>query len=75
MTPMVSTTSGLSAKGEGLFASASGPSYYFADINRIGTTSGNQRISFDIYTLPNAAEIGSDSSGNIYVLYLSLIHI
>jgi len=69
MTPMVSTTSGLSAKGEGLFASASGPSYYFADINRIGTTSVNQRISFNIYTLPATAKIGSDSSGNIYVLY------
>jgi len=67
--PLPTTFAGVSARGEGLFASASGPSYYFADINRIGTTSVNQSISIGLYSLPGTATIGTDSSGNIYVLY------
>jgi len=63
MTPMVSTTSGLSAKGEGLFASASGPVF----------NSSNFDVWYN-YGTANYAILGSygtvlDTNGNIYSLH------
>ncbi len=55
MTPMVSTTSGLSAKGEGLFnpANAISISYSFEDVNANGTF--------------KTRSVNADSLGNFYV--------
>ena len=69
MTPMVSTTSGLSAKGEGLFSRLSGLTYKFASINNSTVSSANQLMGRnDIsYGAEHQTFVGTDSSGNIYV--------
>jgi hypothetical protein len=59
--PLPTTFAGVSARGEGLFASQSNISYYFADINYASLGPASQNFN-------SGSLIGSDLTGNIYVL-------